>query len=170
MWMGGPVPLSYDVRDRRLQVNEDKAGIVRCLYALYLELGSVRLLIAEADRRGIRTKRRPRRSGPQVGGLPFTRGGLYQLLANPIHAGRVSHRGTTYPGQHQGIVDEGLWNAVQERLKANSAPRRSGTNVASPALLAGLLHDETGERLSPTHAVRNGRRYRYYVSRPLTGT
>ncbi|SLN72346.1 recombinase family protein [Oceanibacterium hippocampi] len=169
MWMGGPVPLGYDVRDRKLQVNEDEAGIVRCLYALYLELGSVRLLKMEADRRGIRTKRRTRRSGQQVGGLPFTRGGLYQLLANPIHAGRVSHRGKTYPGQHQGIVDVGLWNAVQERLKANSAPRHSGTNVASPALLAGLLHDETGARLSPTHAVRNGKRYRYYVSRPLTG-
>ena len=97
MWMGGLPPLGYDVADKKLIVNAVESKTVRKLYRLYLELGSVRLLKREADRRGIVTKRR--QSGDRAtGGKPFTRGNLYQFLHNPLYVGEIPHKGKTYPG------------------------------------------------------------------------
>ncbi|MEQ8441303.1 MAG: recombinase family protein [Alphaproteobacteria bacterium] len=164
MWMGGPVPLGYDVRDRKLLVNEDEAVTVRQIFDLYLELGSVRLLKHACDKQGIVSKVRHTKTGCVVGGVPISRGNLYQMLSNPLYVGRIPHRGETYPGQHEAIIDESVWEAVQAQLSDNAVTRRFGTNAKSPSLLKGLVYDETGDLLSPTHAVKSGRRYRYYVS------
>ncbi len=120
----------------------------------------------EADRRGIVTKRR-RLNDKESGNRSFTRGNLYQLLSNPLYIGRVPHNGETYPGQHTAIVDDELWTETQDRLCRNAADRRSATNAKAPSLLAGLIHDETGDRLCPTHACKKGRRHRYYISKRL---
>jgi hypothetical protein len=101
------------------------------------------------------------------GGKPFSRGNLYLLLSNPIYVGRVSHRGTIYPGQHEAIIDDRTWEDVQTKLRGNAAPRRSKSNTPSPTLLTGLLFDDRGDLLCPTHAVKRGRRYRYYVSKRI---
>ena len=167
MWMGGPVPLGYDVRDRKLIVNAGEAEVVRRLFALYLELGTVRRLKEEALRLGLATKRRTTRSGLTVGGGPFERSSLYRLLSNPIYIGRLPHRGESYPGQHKAIVDTEIFEAAQAQLQTNAAPRSTKHNSTSPSLLAGLLFDETGDRLIPSHAVKKGRRYRYYISNRL---
>jgi DNA invertase Pin-like site-specific DNA recombinase len=167
LWMGGPVPLGYDVRDRKLVVNEAEAKLVRRLFARYLALGTVRRLKDEADRQGLVTKRRVSRSGKETGGRPFSRGNLYRLLANPIYVGRIPHRGESYPGQHDTIVDQETWTRAQDQLRANARTRRSAINAASPSLLTGLVFDETGDRLCPTHANKKGRRYRYYISKRL---
>ena len=164
MWMGGPVPLGYDVRDRKLLVNAMEAVTVRRIFDLYLELGSVRLLKRACDRQGIVSKVRHMQTGRVSGGVPIGRGNLYQMLSNPIYVGRIPHRGETYPGQHDAILDEAVWDAVQAQLSDNAVTRRYGTNAKSPSLLKGLVYDETGDLLSPTHAVKSGRRYRYYVS------
>lgn len=126
-------------------------------------LGSVRLLKAEADRIGIVTKRR-QLNGQNSGGKPLTRGNLYQILSNALYIGRIPHKGETYPGQHEPIISDDLWAAVQDRRAKNDVDRRSDTNVRAPALLSGLLFDEAGHRPGPTHTSKNGRRYRYYVS------
>jgi hypothetical protein len=89
------------------------------------------------------------------------------LQRGRINRGEVHHQGNSYPGEHEAIIDQELWEAVQQRLAANRTEQRSGTRAESPSLLAGLVRDEAGERLVPTHAVKGGRRYRYYVSRPL---
>ena len=168
LWMGGLPPLGYDNRHKKLVVNEAEAETVRTLFALYRDLGSVREVLREADRRGIVTKTRKMRDGRTSGGIAFTRGNLYQLLANPLYAGRIPHRGKTYPGQHAAIIDDALWHTVQERLAGNAAPRRSATNAGQRSFLTGRIFDDTGDRLSPTHAVnRFGRRYRYFISRRL---
>jgi DNA invertase Pin-like site-specific DNA recombinase len=167
LWMGGLPPLGYDIKNKRLIVNETEAGTVRALYRLYLDLGTVKRLKLEADRRQLVTKRRVRADKCTGGGKPFTRGHLYQLLSNPIYAGDIAHRGKRYPGQHDAIVDKGTWEAVQDRLASQAAGRRSAKNVKAPSLLTGLIYDETGDRLCPTHASKNGRRYRYYVSQRL---
>ena len=164
MWMGGPVPLGYDVRDRKLQVDEGEALTIRQIFDLYLELKSVRLLKRACDKQGIVSKVRHEKTGRVTGGKPISRGNLYQMLSNPIYVGRIPHRGETYPGQHDAIIDEAVWDAVQAQLSDNAITRRHGTNAKSPSLLKGLVYDETGDRLSPTHAVKSGRRYRYYVS------
>lgn len=166
MWMGGPLPLGYDVRDRKLVINDSEAKVVRRLFRLYLELGSVRRLKAEADRLGIVTKRR-QLNGQESGKKPFTRGNLYQVLSNALYIGRVPHKGETYPGQHEAIISDETWAAVQDRRAQNAVDRRSGTNAKAPSLLSGLVFDEAGNRLGPTHTSKNGRRYRYYVSTHL---
>ncbi len=168
MWMGGSVPLGFDVRDKQLVVNKTEAATVQSLFTIYLELGSVRRLKNEADRRGLVTKRRTRSDGTTTGGRPFMHGNLYEFLSNPIYVGKIRHRGNTYPGRHRPIIDPETWQAVQDRLAANAVPRHRATNARHPSLLARLVFDDTGDRLSPTHTVKNGQRYRYYISHRLT--
>jgi site-specific DNA recombinase len=171
MWMGGNVPLGYDVRDRKLLINPGEAETVRRIFQRYVALGSVRRLKEELDREGIKSKPRAGKTGQPCGGRPFSRGALYQLLSNPLYVGEIRHKGVCHPGQHEAILNRNLWDRAQRRLEENgSAPRPRRAKVdASP--LAGKLFDESGERLTPSHATKNGRRYRYYVSRRLvTGT
>ncbi len=133
LWMGGLVPLGYDLKNRTLVINEPEAETVRTLFRLYRELETVRRLKEEADRRGLVTKRRA--TGAITGGESFTRGHLYQLLSNPLYAGDVRHKGATYPGQHPAIVDRETFAAVQQRLAQNATNRHSPTNAkaAQPA-------------------------------------
>src|SRR5262249_11849096 len=136
---------------------------VRKIFTLYRQLGTVGRLMIELDRLGIKTKVRKLANGTQIGGIPFGRGPLYCLLANPIYVGEIPHKGTAYPGPPKGIIDRKHWDAVQAQLKENAVERRSPKNVKSPSLLAGLVYDETGRRLASTHGSRNGRRYHYYA-------
>ncbi len=167
MWMGGPPPLGYDNEDKKLVVNAAEAKVVRTLYQLYLERGTVRAIHRETNRLGIVTKVRTGNDGSLTGGKPFSRGNLYQLLSNPLYAGRVPHKGNVYPGQHEAIIDDETWQAVQDRLSGNAVKRRTRTNAKSPSLLTGLLFDETGDRLCPIQASKGGKRYRYYISKRL---
>ena len=167
MWMGGPSPLGYDIIDKNLVVNSAEAETVRTLFRLYQEFGTVRNLLREANRLGIVTKHRAAKDGSVTGGKPFTRGNLYQLLGNPLYAGRVRHKGNDYPGQHDAIIDDEMWQAAQQQLSGNRTPRRTYRNATSPSLLTGLLFDETGDRLCPSHANKKGKRYRYYISKRL---
>jgi len=167
MWMGGPPPLGYDVRDRKLAVNDAEAKEVRKLFSLYLELGSVRALKAKADRLGIKTKRRTK--GDKVtGGKLFTRGNLYCLLHNPLYAGKIVHKGEIFEGQHKGIVDREIWERTQRLLNDRAPKRTSDNNMDRRCLLTGLVFDETGDRLCPTYAKKNDRIHSYYVSKRLT--
>jgi DNA invertase Pin-like site-specific DNA recombinase len=167
MWMGGLPSLGYDVDDRKLVVNEAEAETVRHIYRCYAELGSVRALKDELDRDGIVSKRRVDRYGRQTGGKPLARGALYLMLQNPIYRGLIVHKDKSYPGEHAAIVDQGLWDKVQTMLAANRVERSNGGSAREPSLLAGLIFDDGGEHMTPTHANKNGRRYRYYVTHSL---
>ena len=167
MWMGGNVPLGYDARERTLIINPAEAETVRRIFALYLELGCVRRVKEEADRLGLRTKCTKTRSGTERGGRPFSRGHIYGLLANPIYTGRIAHKGELYPGLHPALIDNATWTAVRNQLAANTSDHRHRAKAAEPSLLAGLLVDARGARLTPSHAIKKGRRYRYYVSAAL---
>jgi DNA invertase Pin-like site-specific DNA recombinase len=166
LWMGGPVPLGYDVRERKLVVNEAEAGKVRHIMQRYLALGSVRELIEELDHDNCVTKIQHRTSGPHRGGIPFRRGTLFHLLKNRIYLGEIVHKGVAHPGEHTAIVERSLWDQVQTALAERAAgpSRRSG--FRHPSLLAGLISDGHGRPMTPTHAVKGNRRYRYYVTRP----
>ncbi len=171
MWMGGNVPLGYDIKDRKLIVNGAEAVTVRMIFKRYAELASVRMLGQELDRRGIVSKRREGAGGVLAGGNRFSRGALYTLLQNPIYRGEISHQGKVYPGRHEAIVEAELWQIVQGKLAANRQSRTLGVGTDEPSLLAGMIMDGEGHRMTPTHAVKSGRRYRYYVSTALiTGT
>ena len=167
LWMGGQPPLGYDVRDKKLVINKAEAEAVRQLFDRYIELGTVRRLKDEADRLGIITKRRKSRSGKETGGKPFTRGNLYQLLANPLYIGRVRHKDKTYPGAHKAIIDQTTWDTVQRILAGNAVDRPHLTNSHAPFLLTGKAYDETGELMVQAQTNKKGRHYRYYISKRL---
>jgi site-specific DNA recombinase len=167
MWMGGNVPLGYDVKDRKLIVNELEAEAVRTIFRTYLDVRSVRQLRIELDRFGIVSKRRERAQGVLAGGKPFSRGTLYTLLQNPIYQGKISHKGKVHPGQHERIIDEELWSSVQELLANNRHDQFIGAAANCASLLAGLIVDADGQSMKATHANKKGKRYRYYVSAPL---
>jgi hypothetical protein len=133
----------------------------------YAELGSVALLKAELDRLGIVSKRREGAGGRLAGGQRFSRGALYLMLQNRIYRGEITHQGTAYPGQHKAILDPELWQIVQDKLTANRRERSLAVGAEAPSLLAGLIVDSDGNRMTPTHATKKVKRYRYYVSAPL---
>jgi site-specific DNA recombinase len=167
MWMGGVPPLGYQARDRGLVVVDSEAEIVRHIFRRYAEHGSIRLLKEELDAQGLASRCWTSASGRHWGGKPFARGPLYLMLQNRIYRGEIVHKERSYPGEHAPIIDRQLWDAVQARLAGNLAQRKGGGRAAQPSLLAGMLFDGDGNRMTPSHAVKNGTRYRYYVSRPL---
>jgi hypothetical protein len=164
MWMGGFVPLGYELQGRKLVVEEKEAEVVRRMYASYLRLGCVRKLAAELKASGVLSKRRQSKSGEISGGVPYSRGALYSILANRLYVGEIFHRGSVYAGEHVGIVDRRIWQRVQDQLAANRSAKRNGTRAAQPSLLAGLIYDGGGNRLTPSHCVNAGKRYRYRFS------
>ena len=166
MWMGGTVPLGYDVKGRKLVINASEAKTVRLIYRRYLAAGSVHRLRGELERLGIRSKKRVLTSGRIQGGGSFDRGALYHLLRNRLYRGEVVHKGIAYPGQHEAIVEEELWQAVQQLLSNNLVQRRR-SRTESGAILSGLIFDDRGNRMTPAYTSRRGVRYRYYTSRAL---
>ena len=167
MWMGGTVPLGYDVRDHRLVVNPKEAATVRLIFQLYIELRSVRQVRDELDHRSIVSKQRVSKTGARSGGVRFGRGALYQMLANPIYVGEIRHKRLSHPGQHEPIIERSLWHRVQEMLKQRAARQGGGTSRRTPSLLMGKLFDENGEPLYACAAKKADRTYRYFVSRKL---
>jgi DNA invertase Pin-like site-specific DNA recombinase len=167
MWMGGVPPLGYEARDRKLVTADSEAETVRYIFRRYAELGSTRLLKEELDAQGLTSKCWTSASGRLWGGKPFARGAVYLMLQNRIYRGEIVHKERSYPGEHTPIIDQELWDMVQARLAGNAAQRKAGGRAAQPSLLAGMLFDADGNRMTPSHAVKEGTRYRYYVSRPL---
>ncbi len=165
MWMGGPVPLGYEVIERKLVPVQEEAERVRTIMRRYVESRSANELIAELEAQGIRTKVQVRTSGPHKGGIPFRRGSLFHLLKNPIYRGKIVHKGRVYEGEHDAIVDKELWDAVQQRLQEKAPPRRRPKNDPQPALLRGLLIDPEGRPMVPTYVTKGSRRYAYYETR-----
>src|SRR6267143_1518785 len=169
MWMGGWVPIGYDRKDRTLTSNETEAVTVRTIFDLFLKLKNVQLVQAELGRLNLTTKPYATPRGRAVGGLSFARGHIYKILSNPLYIGEIEHRGMRYPGQHPPLIDGGTWDAVQAQLAANHHENRARTNAKSKSLLTGLIYDDAGNRLVSSHATKNGKRYRYYVTSEGTG-
>ena len=160
----GPVPLGYRVEDRKLVVDDTEAATVRQVMQLYLDHGSVSALVEDLKSREIVTKRQSMRDGSKRGGIAFTRGPLYHLLKNRIYRGNIVHYDKVYPGAHETIVPYNLFDEVQAQLATNVADHRAGRRATSGSLLAGMIRDASDRPLSPSHAVKAGKRYRYYVT------
>jgi len=157
MWMGGTVPLGYEVKNRKLVVHKAEAATVRMIFERFVEIGSATVLARELRREGVRTKR----------GRPADKGYLYKCLNNPVYIGMAVHKGTTYPGEHTAIVDQPLWDEVHAILAENARTRSARTRAQAPALLKGLIFGPTGAAMSPTHTRKGNRLYRYYVSQDV---
>jgi site-specific DNA recombinase len=166
LWVGGPVPLGYAAVDKKIVVVPAEAEAVRTIFARYLELGSIRALAEDLDRRGICSKPRRLSNGRTIGGGRFGVGALAHLLKNRFYIGELVYRGEVHHGEHEPIVNSTLFEAVQAKLAAQAVERRCRLR-GLPALLSGRLFDNRGNRMSPTHANKGGARYRYYVSQAV---
>ena len=166
LWVGGMVPLGYDTNERRITVNESEADRVRMIFRSYLKLGSLNLLMADLRQQGIVTKVRTLKTGATVGGIPFTRGPLAHLLRNRFYIGEVPFKGEVLDGEQPRILDRDLFDAVQAKLSEQTTNHRT-TRMNSEALLTGRIFDDRGNRMSPSHVRKGGRKYRYYLSSAL---
>jgi site-specific DNA recombinase len=166
LWVGGMVPLGYDSRERRLAINEEEAERVRTIYKRYLELGSIGRLLADLRGGGIVTKVRRLANGRSIGGIPFSRGPLAHLLRNRFYIGEVVYKGQICPGEQPPILDRTLFEAVQAKLSEQRTSHYA-TRGSSESLLLGRMFDDRGNRMTPSHSRKQGRRYRYYVSSAL---
>jgi hypothetical protein len=157
MWMGGKVPLGYDVADRKLVVNDTEAARVRRVFELFVETSS-----------GVETVRRLQAEGVTAkSGRPLDKGDVYKLLNNRTYVGEVEHKGNVYRGEHGAIVPRELWDRAHAILQVSPRSRAGQNRQHAPALLKGLIFGVDGRALSPTHAVKKGRLYRYYVSQTV---
>jgi site-specific DNA recombinase len=166
LWVGGKVPLGYAVKERQIVVVEEDAALVRSIFQLYLELGSLNLLMKELRKRDLRTKVQQLKSGRTIGGIPFTRGPLSYLLRNRFFVGEIVYKGEVLPGPQPLILDRALFDAVQAKL-AEQHNNHVQSRLKSEALLVAKIYDDRGHRMSPSHSRNKGVRYRYYISLPL---
>jgi site-specific DNA recombinase len=166
IWVGGTLPLGYEMKDGKIAIVEEEADLVRSIFRRYLELGSVNELLRDLRERNIRTKTRQLSTGATRGGIPFGRGALYYLLNNHFYLGEVKYKNEILPGEQPPIMDRAMFEAVRQKSLAQWSHRTVVRNK-SDHLLMGLLFDDAGHRMVPTHATKAGIRYRYYVSTPF---
>ena len=154
MWMGGFVPMGYDVVSRKLIINEPEAATVRHMFQRFVELGSATTLTRELVANHVLNKR----------GKPVDKGFLYKLFRNRLYLGEAVHKGTSYPGEHQAIIDQPLWDQVHAILQESPRQRAANTRAQTPALLKGLMFTDSGVAMTPTATKKGSRHYRYYTS------
>jgi DNA invertase Pin-like site-specific DNA recombinase len=158
MWMGGFVPLGYDVRERKLVVNDAEATLVRRMFQGFVEMESCTKLVQALRAEGATTKR----------GRPLTKSDVYRILSNRVYLGEAVHKGTAYPGEHEAIVTQAQWDAVHAVLQVSPRVRINRTRNTTAPLLRGLIFDSEGRAMSPSHSRgRGGQMYRYYVSQAV---
>lgn len=158
IWMGGPLSLGYDVRNRLLIVNEVEAALVRRIFNDFVTVGSATMMARTYGTEGLANK----------GGKPFTKQMIYKLVYNRMYLGEIVHKGQSYPGQHQAIITQAQWDAVHALIATDAVERRRTTSDRNlePVLLRGLLFASDGERLVPSYTINSGKTYRYYT--PVT--
>ncbi len=166
LWMGGVVPYGYRVEDRKLVVEPSEAAHIRLIFDLYCELRSIPALVRELEQRGIRSRVRKRSSGEEVGGIIFMAGPLSHILGNRVYLGEINHKDKSYPGEHEPLISQEQFERVQE-IRRKQTTRHSENYQQSGALLTGLIHDDRGNRMSPTHVRKGSIRYGYYQSSVL---
>jgi len=155
MWMGGPLPLGYDVQNRLLVVNEAEAAVVRRIFADFARDRSTTHMVRNYAAEGIRTKT----------GRTFCKQSIYKLLHNRMYLGEIVHKGHYYPGQHPPILTVAQWQAAHDVLAQTAEERRVAvaTDGRGLPLLRGLIFTTSGERLIPTRTTKKGQCYRYYT-------
>ena len=157
MWMGGFVPMGYDVKDRKLVVNGAEAQTVRMIFERFIALGSASTLARALQAENIRNKR----------GKRIDKGFIYKLINSRVYLGEAVHKGTSYPGEHDAIITQELWDSVHAILKESPRERRAKNRNSSEALLKGIIFTDMGTAMTPTYTRKGDRLYHYYTSMDL---
>jgi site-specific DNA recombinase len=154
IFMGGWAPLGYDIKDRRLIVNEREALVVRSIFTRFARGILPRQLTEMLAKEGALNKR----------GKSIDKGYLYRILNNRVYIGKAMHKGMEHKGEHQSIIEQNLWDQVHALISASPHKRRIRPTGRTPSLLKGLFVGPTGAAMTPSHTRKNGRLYRYYSS------
>lgn len=144
LWMGGVVPFGYYLTERRLYPETAEAKQLVDMYTHYAQHGSYLKLLGYCKTQGYYH----RAKNPDTLGKPFYRQQLHRLLTSPLYIGKVTHKDNIYEGQHEGIIDQALWDAVQAKMQSQEQKNRH--RWQQPYLLKGLLKSSEGFALSPT--------------------
>ena len=167
LWMGGVVPLGYDVNDRQLQINEDEANIIRTLFELFLKTQSPTQMVKPLADMGVKSKQRITKKGKTVGGVSLDIGGIYKILNNPIYIGKTQYKNELYEGRHQAIISQEIWEATQTLLRRRAVKPTTQTKRGQRAVLSGLLKcSGCLSAMTPVHTTKcQGKKlYRYYAA------
>ena len=157
MWMGGWAPLGYRVENRKLLIDESEAEKVRWIFTRYVQTGSVTTVVKELTAEGFVNRY----------GQTLDKGRLYKLLNNRVYLGEAVHKGTAYPGEHEAIVRQSLWDRVHAVMAEGARAKAGRSRAQTPALLKGIIFDAEGRAMSPSHTRKGQRLYRYYVSQSV---
>ncbi|KLT22520.1 site-specific recombinase, resolvase family [Wolbachia endosymbiont of Armadillidium vulgare str. wVulC] len=149
LWMGGTLPLGYDVKDKELIINEKEAKIVGHIFERYVELKSMAELARELNSQGYRTK-----------ADIFKKATVRRIITNPIYMGKIRHYDKEYEGKHDAIIEEEKWQKAQELIR--NQPYRKARY--EEALLKGIIKCKSCDvNMTLTYAKKENKRYRYYV-------
>ncbi|CAH0356888.1 recombinase family protein [Sphingobium sp. CECT 9361] len=166
IWMGGNVPFGYRLNKRRLYVSSEEAEQVRQIFDTYAEVKSMTQLRARLAASGIGRRRLPGLKTERGATTNFSATGLYHLLKNRIYLGEICHNGTSYPGQHDAIVEVEKFKLVARQLQDNKTRLVTGANTLFPSPLVGIIWDEHGRRMFSSNSTKQGKVHRYYTSQP----
>ncbi|MEO5351550.1 MAG: recombinase family protein, partial [Magnetococcus sp. YQC-3] len=161
---GGYAPVGYDVRDRKLIINDTEADLVRHIFKRFAQLGSATTLVKELADAGYHTKAWTAKTGRVHEGKPFDKGAIYRILNNRVYLGEATHKGNSYPGEHTAIIEQADWDLAQSILAAHTRERSNLARAETPAALKGILCcGACGRTMKPSHTIKEGRMYRYYT-------
>jgi hypothetical protein len=162
MWMGGVVMLGYEVKDRKLIINEKEAEIVRFIYEQFLITESYCRTSQLLNQMGYRTKIKKLKTGKTSGGQMFERKAVERILKNQYYKGYVTHKENAYPGEHEAIIDEETWNAVQAIFAKNATGQKRPCYL-TPSFLKGIIRCSCGALMKHSYSGNRGLVYRYYT-------
>ena len=166
LWMGGIPPLGYDVKNRHLIINPTEASLIQRIFTRFTDIQSTTRMYQELQKEGITSKSWTTQDGRFRPGKPIDRGLIYKILNNRTYLGELRHKNQWYPGKHEPIIHQTLWDSVHQILATNRHVRGNQTRAKIPFLLKGLLFGEDGRALTTWSSApkKSGRRYRYYLS------
>ncbi|MEG3639321.1 recombinase family protein [Magnetococcus sp. PR-3] len=169
MWMGGVPPLGYDVVDRKLVINQEEADLVNKIFKRFTQLGSATELMRELNDAGYHTKAWTTQSGKFRIGKPFDKGALYRILNNRTYLGEAVHKDQAYPGEHEAIISQDLWQRVRSINARNSHQRANASRIQTSSPLKGIIRcGHCNRSMKPSHTRKKGRQYRYYTCMKAT--
>ncbi len=166
MWMGGVLPLGYDVKDRHLHSVDSEARTIRAVFDLFLKTKSPTMMVKQLSAMGVCSKQRTTKAGRTIGGVPLDIGSIYKLLKNPLYIGKIKHKDTLYQGRHEAIISQEIWDKTQAILREGAKRGDTEGKRRARAVLTGIIHCGGCQRaMTPTHTSKQHRKlYRYYIA------
>ena len=167
IWMGGMPPLGYDVSDRKLIPNPEEAKVVREMFTRFAAMPSMTTLVRDMRARGVTSKSWTTGKGIERQGKLITKGYVYKVFKNPVYIGMAAYKGQQYPGEHNAIIDQEVWDVVQELLKAGDKHVKGGCGMRetkAPSMLRGLIFSPEGRAFTPGWTSKGPKQYRYYIN------